>query len=327
MMGNCDKQSVAEKHALIICTRNRPDGLKSCLKHVFKNSVLPETIIIVDSSDEPAVPSFELIPLQLPVHFSHLISETASIPYQRNLGLSAIETDTQWIHFIDDDFIPEQDYFQELIQTATKTNDAVMLGGIITNNQQKRRAISLYHRFFLLDSAIPGKFLASGATSEPQARDDLPTHNPFEVDWISGCSMSISSELIHDHNISFDETLKGYAQDEDLDFCCHVSAFGNIMVQPKAKGKHKCLSHERSQQRVLKRFIAITHRYYIIRKHGNELNKLLFWWSQFGSLLILVARYNQHKIYLLPTFLAWRTIFNSIVRGKSVLEIPEDLRS
>jgi len=319
-------QHLASQHALIICTRNRSAALRTCLEHIYQNSVLPEIILIVDGSDQPLEPFFELIPLQFPITVKHIISDQASIPYQRNLGISELPADTKWVHFLDDDFFAEPTYFEELISAAGQFSDAVVLGGQITNEQQKVADISLYHRFFLLDSINPGRFLTSGATSEPQARDDISDRSPFLVDWVSGCSMSVSYHLFKRENLTFDETLKGYAQDEDLDFCLRAKDVGKIRVIPKAKGVHRRISHDDQKKQLLKRFISITHRYYIIKKHGTELHKLLFWWSQKGSLLILIGRYNTHKSFLPPTFSAWKQIWGSILGSRNLLEITEELK-
>ena len=69
--------------SIIIPTRNRPDLLKSCLKRILDNSILPSQIIIVDSSDY----NQRIKDTYSDTRIVYQTTEIKSAAIQRNIGM------------------------------------------------------------------------------------------------------------------------------------------------------------------------------------------------------------------------------------------------
>lgn len=299
--------TVLLNHAICICTKDRPDALRRCLSAILKSSTIPQLIRIVDASANP-VPLSILLPLEHHITLEHYRARETSLPAQRNQALENLPGNLTHIHFLDDDFYPEPTYFEEIHKFTQTASNWVMCGGVITNNQQQAKSLSIFHELMMIDSTAPGQFLPSGSTSEPQARDDLRTREPFKVDWISGCAMCIHADIMRNYTCRFDEQLKGYAQDEDLDFCLQAAQNGSIYVVPRAQGYHDRLSHKNNALLPKKRFVSITHRYYVLTKHHpGILSTLCFSWSQLWQFLILIRKSGRDKL-VRATLNAWKLI-------------------
>lgn len=290
-------QQLINNEAVVICTRNRSDQLHKTLAHILIFPAITEWILLVDASDKPNIAYLKFFNPTSKIKLIHLES-AASIPLQRNKAVNYLSsTEVEIIHFIDDDFIPDKDYFSNLSAFMKSNSGCKIAGGIISNNQQQMSHLKLWHKLALLDSKKPGKLLFSGYTSEPQARNDLNDKSPFRVDWVSGCSMSVKYDVFN--SIKFDERLKGYAQDEDLDFCLSQPPNNEIWVVPKSKGTHLRLSHITHEQRINKRETAIFNRYKILIKHKkNPLRKIAFYFSNWISILGMCRNWEKNRDFI-----------------------------
>lgn len=222
-------------NCMIICTRNRLQDITHALTSLNVQTMQPEEIIIVDSSDTPLNTQHDFVREFCITNFpaSRLVYQHTrpGLPYQRNVGTALATTDL--VHFIDDDVVLEPTYIERM--HAAFTAYPAHLGGMgtITNIGVPCFDYIYYLRvFFLLQrDYASGTFTASGM---PQHCYGTTAFKNVEV--LGGCCMSYRTPVFKKH--SFDEKLGRYAFMEDCDFSKRVSADGPLFFNPQA-----CLAH------------------------------------------------------------------------------------
>lgn len=219
------------RSVLIVCTRNRPKDLSECLATVFVQSVLPNQILIVDSSDGEETRELcnVLTQNEKSVRIVYVRTDKG-LTLQRNAGLSLVQGKFDIVHFIDDDVLLEPAYIENINSSFLAHPKIIGASGMVLGGS--RRPPRLSARIALRDSKIPGKVLASGY--------NVGAHETAEkwfLDWMPGCSMSFLLESIA--GLRFDEARLGYALGEDVDFGLKASARGLLQHVPEAKLIHK----------------------------------------------------------------------------------------
>ena len=103
------------KFDIIITTYNRPDSVLNLVQQINECTILPQSIIVVDSSD---VRNLEVSQTQ---RVSYIHSSHKNQPYQRYLGFIASKEDI--VVFMDDDVsITNKDIFKIHLDSITKDN-------------------------------------------------------------------------------------------------------------------------------------------------------------------------------------------------------------
>ena len=260
----------ALSHSVLIATRNRPDDLRLALESLCAGQVLPDEVVIIDSSDDRSTE--ELVDTYgsgtEAVSWVYLHTEPG-LPRQRNLGIQRARGDV--IHFLDDDVELDGRYLSALdsFLSDEEHDEVAGVGGMVTN--QEPRHPRIWWRLCLLDSVRQGVVLASGhnvITAE--------VGEPLRVDWLSGCSMSFRSEVFARER--FDESLAGYALMEDADFSYRVSRTGALYVVPTARLLHHTSPVGRWSFEQRHR-AGVYRRYWFVRKNMRPANVIAFVWS------------------------------------------------
>lgn len=243
------------RFALIICTYQRPQALQKLLISLEGQVKKPDQVIIVDGSvddrTEEMVAGNDINVLQ----YFHVSPENRGLTNQRNFGLAKIEAGVEVVHFLDDDVLLDERYFQQINASYLEHPEVLGIGGYITNEVNwerisgapqydeyskdgwKRKLGSrnlLRKRLGILSPAAPGKI--------PDFSNALPisflppTGKLYPVDFFMGCSMSFRKKIFE--NLQFSEYFHGYGLYEDLDFCIRVSKEGPLMVDSSALLEH-----------------------------------------------------------------------------------------
>jgi glycosyltransferase involved in cell wall biosynthesis len=198
----------------VICTRNRPDSVRSLLSCVaFRDKDL-KTIVLVDSSDVPE--SMTAVFSQLPLVVQNklrIIRSSPGLPHQRNVGTqTALEDHPNSpevrLAYLDDDVLIQDDYFQIAQNLHSKT------GGILGawDSSQPKTRVGIITKIL---SALKIR----GANSYSLSRSALTTagrvsETSREADWIPGHSFVMSSKIWQTTKFSEEIRMTG----EDLDF-------------------------------------------------------------------------------------------------------------
>jgi len=211
-----------------ICTRNRPLDLKRCLEAVARSCSPEHQIVVVDSSDnsesEKVCNRLKLSGLNLT-----FLRTDAGLTLQRNFLIRNLPSNCEVVHFIDDDSVVEQGYFEGIESTFQNNPEAVGVGGRILN--LPKHTWTLVQRVFLIASKSQGVVLPSGVNIM-----NFDGSAVREVDWLSGCSMSFRVSIFA--HIAFDLNRPGNGIGEDVDFCLKAKSLGKILWTPDACQQH-----------------------------------------------------------------------------------------
>ncbi|MBV6624303.1 MAG: glycosyltransferase [Rivularia sp. (in: Bacteria)] len=96
--------------SVIICTRNRPEQLKNCIKSLEKLSTLPDQIIVVDNQDQNDE-TFDIVK-KSPLKIEYVREPRAGLSIARNTGIKQSVCDL--IAFTDDDVETHPDWIFRL---------------------------------------------------------------------------------------------------------------------------------------------------------------------------------------------------------------------
>jgi Predicted glycosyltransferases len=262
---------------LIICSKNRPRDLETCLISIQKQDVIPSRILIIDASSNGE--TLELSEKFSPILPLLYLKSNLGLARQRNLAVKHLSPDTEVVHFIDDDVILDPHYFAAIERIFNNDSDGVIggAGGFITNNLEVKPTIA--GKIFLLESSRKGVILSSFKNTMV-----FTAQNDVSVDWLGGCSMSYRREVVQE--FQFDSNLQGYSLGEDVDFSYRVSRKYKIIMTPSAKLIHTKSPTERQSGKDWNRSEAV-HRYYYVKKNLKKRKYLFaFWWSIAGWIMI-----------------------------------------
>lgn len=157
---------------------------------------------------------------------------------QRNRGIEfALKENTSIFHFLDDDVLPNLDYFDEMTRVFELHTDLLgatgkRLGEVMPKTDTRRSIRNSYEWIIQL---LRGKF-EEGKVSRSGQNFLTYGSQPRRVDWLSGCSMSFSRAVFLSNR--FDESFDGYSLMEDLDFTYRVSLQGPLLYWPAAQVTH-----------------------------------------------------------------------------------------
>lgn len=279
-------------YSTIVATRNRPDALALSLPLILAQSRPPESVLVVDSSDDPR-PNAGLV-AQLAAGAKMPVAHRTSapgLPLQRNIGLVGITSDVTL--FPDDDSL----LFPDAMEHAMRIYDldtAGRVGGVRTAearsappgvlNTPVRAAGSAYkmrttdrikalisrRRYALEAKLFPEPFAVIGARmtarigTMPEA---LASEGAVTIPWMTGFRMSFRTALIRARG--FNENLGRYALFEDIDASLGILQGGHLLIgAPKAKIFH----HKAPERRANGATIGAMHvlnRAYVVARTGE----------------------------------------------------------
>ena len=273
--------------SVIIPTKDRVQDTTTCLESIFKQTLLPDEIVVVDGS------STQELNKQIKFHFG----EEAGIKYihsqpgltrQRNVGIKASSGDI--ILFLDDDTVLDKDYVREIMHVF-HNYVGVKIGGV-TGNVIRKPASNPIRRFlaagaqtlstiFFLWRFGDGKFQPSGT---PTIIRDGSRDRVTNVEFLCGCNMAFRREIFDE--FQFDEKMHAYMFMEDDDFAYRVSRKYQNLWTPQAKLIHNVSPVARSKYVSMKN--TIRNHFYLFKKNLPQTpkHKLAFYWSVVGIFIM-----------------------------------------
>jgi len=219
------------KFSVVIPTRNRENSLRNLVNKINEQTLVPDEIIIVDSSEKK---QFSYDGINKSIKYLHTDKKSAA--KQRNIGLSSVVENTQVLFFLDDDTNPESTYFEDMIGTLISLN-AVGVSGIAINPEKIARVKPVGINGFLkrisfLDSKFDGKLLISGIGIPVRESES----SIIEVEWLIGCSCWDFQKI---KNLKFEEDFMGYSLGEDVIFSVKARKMGKLFVNCNIALHHK----------------------------------------------------------------------------------------
>jgi len=246
------------KFSLIVCTYLRPKPLLELLESVKKQTLYPDEILIIDSSENKETENLLEKNVFPNLKYFNVPPEYKGLTKQRNYGIKKVDDDITIVCFLDDDIILDLDYFKKLIGTYSEYPGALGIGGYITNeilwnkveSENYSPSIKEYYydgyvrkdgvrfvirKIFDLDSDVPpGYFPAFGHGRSIGFIP--PSSKTYSVENFMGGVASYNKEIFD--KIKFSDYFSGYGLYEDADFCFRLNKLGSLYVNTAAKCEH-----------------------------------------------------------------------------------------
>ena len=270
-----------------IATRNRAQVLDLSLPLLLKQSRKPNTIIIVDSSDDPeavanVVKSYSAT-TEIPIK---LFRSPAGTAIQRNIALKHITSDI--VMFPDDDSLLLPGALDAIMRIYEADVDE-RIGGVcgrevleapadvlsvarrsyeMTRLDRMKQKVAR-QRFLLERRFCPDPLTVYGRSrcNAHGTLDWLSGKKAVPVEFMAGFRMSFRTRLIAEHG--FDETLGRYALFEDVDASFSIMKNHLLVAAWDAKIFHY-RSPERRDAGMILGVMQILNRAYVICKHDKQ---------------------------------------------------------
>jgi GT2 family glycosyltransferase len=276
------------RSCFVIATRNRRDELVDAVGSIAQQTVLPEELCIVDSSEEPlARPEVERVCAEAGIRLDYVHPAPRGLTLQRNIGIEHTTGDP--VFLIDDDVTLAPDVHEKVLAEYARWGPE--LGGVRgspASAPQPGRLNILYRRLFGIggwwregSGKMRSGFFVEGVSASESVR---------RLEYFEGWFMSYRREVF-EHEL-FDENLAGYAFKEDIDFSYRVVKRGYVLVQtPSARIVHHKSSSDRLSAFDRQRMV-LANQFYLHRKNMPQTlrYKAALWWALLGSLPLNVGR-------------------------------------
>jgi glycosyltransferase involved in cell wall biosynthesis len=260
--------------SIIICTKDREKSLRECLDSVFRQSRLPDELIIVDDGNldgEAIVALAEShgMPCQ------YLKKESPGLTASRNIGVEHAQGDV--VLFLDDDVVLGPEYVAGIVEVFEADLDGGVGGATGVLRIHYRPGILAFLRFFGLDGRQPGAIMPSGY-GVPVREGELTQIR--RVQWLSGCNMAYRRQVFE--KLRFDQRLGTYGWGEDRDFSYRVAREWTLVATPKAKLVHT----EAQTGRIDGRLVGYMETSYFFRFFRDNMPKRLANWLSFAWAIV-----------------------------------------
>jgi GT2 family glycosyltransferase len=266
--------------SIIIVTKDRPRDLEECLSSIWKQSLFPIEVVIIDASREVHAEAVSRSWQSKAIELKHIqVRPDLGIERQRNLGIG--NSIGQIVGFLDDDAIPDKQCLENVEAHFLADRD---LGGVGAMNEEifeipwlKR----LFWRIFMLPRFDgKGRIQPSGYP----AFCNNPGSDAAEVECIPGVAAFLKREVLD--QFQFNEDIPATSCMEDIDFSFRVGKRYKLIQSGQAKIYHKSSKQARSPVSV--------RAYMMIYYHGcffseyiekSFLNRAALVWSRVGEIL------------------------------------------
>jgi hypothetical protein len=201
------------KLVVVIPTLGRSGQVARLVRYLEGQTRVPDAVVIsAPDASHVALPETTRFP-------AWPVFGPTGLCAQRNTALAALQGEFDIVTFLDDDFVPAEDYLAG-VEAAFTANPGF--------------------------AVVMGRVIRDGATTAgvdwPEALEALaaPEHDaaPEVQDRLGayGCNMSIRSAAIGD--LRFDERLVLYGWQEDVDFTSRLRSRGRVVWVPWLRGVH-----------------------------------------------------------------------------------------
>lgn len=204
--------------AVIIASTGRPANLATSLRH-FSNQTRPPAVILLSVASEEDLPS----DLADYPGVEHVIGPKG-LPAQRNTGLRNLKAAVDVVAFFDDDYIPSRRCIEKVADFFGANPDVAGANGLL-----------------LADGINTPGISTEEAEELVQCYDDVEpspdTTIRKDMKGLYGCNMTYRRPMIE--GIWFDERLKLYGWQEDIDFAAQLLGRGRLVQTHAFAGVHQ----------------------------------------------------------------------------------------
>ncbi len=288
-----------DRVSVIISTKNRTQDVIRCLGSISIQTMLPDEIVIVDSSDteqlKEELGAFHVLNIKY-------IHSKPGLTLQRNMGKKDSSGDL--LIFLDDDVTLDKDYIKEIMHVFESCRVRPIGGvtGEIVNAGKDKTMVQEFYGFvdeifaalFFLVRSGDGRFQLSGFPTilRGGSKDKIK-----KVEFLYGCNMAFKREVIN--RFEFDENLCGYGWGEDDDVAYRVSREYQNIYTPFARIVLNNVSPSTGGSKYAVMKMAMENHHYLFKKNFPQDFKhgTAFWWSVVGlfmkEMIIMVIKQDS----------------------------------
>jgi glycosyltransferase involved in cell wall biosynthesis len=213
--------------SILIATRNREDALNKLLDSLKQISgEILEIIVIASGRNMQKV----INDSDKADKIKYIHSEIENQNYQKYLGIRNVNIKTDWIFFLDDDILIDQNSFKYIIDNyLLKKHNYCGIGLDIKNIKKSGNPHFLMRpvlKTLKLWNKVPGSILASG-----HAQSYLHSTNICNTEWLNGISIWRQSVIHKYPNLN---SVLSYSSYEDVIFSYKVSRDCQLVFDPNA---------------------------------------------------------------------------------------------
>jgi GT2 family glycosyltransferase len=204
--------------AVIIASMGRPECLATMIRRLRVQTLAPSRIILSVAAKADIPRDADLL------EGVEVAIGPKGLPTQRNTGLRVLAGDCDVVAFFDDDYIPSATALEHAAAffaahpEVVGANGLILADGINSPGISTEEAIGIVERFDAQAAAV-----------------DLTIHEDLEG--LYGCNMIYRVAAIGDTR--FDERLKLYGWQEDIDFAVKLSRHGRTVKSKAFAGVHQ----------------------------------------------------------------------------------------
>lgn len=216
---------------VVICTRNRPSYLKTCVTELLQSDfdkIMLGQIYILDSSEEPTL--LDNLDTKL-TSVSHVVQiplqSTLSLPEKRNYFLKFHLNEERIVLFLDDDVRIHHTALSE-VGKLFRSLECIGTGGIDLAYKVDKPRVFL-KKILGSEISTPGRLLSSGRNIQY-----FSTNAILRVDWLAGNFMAFRGNSLR--GSLFDESRNFIG--EDVDFTFRMSQKGLLVASPDILYRH-----------------------------------------------------------------------------------------
>lgn len=275
---------------VVIATRNRPAALALSIPLILGQSRQPDRLIVIDSSDDhaPVAEAVATAAAQARPGWRGTVIVEHSAPgsaYQRNLGLAHAVAEV--VIFPDDDSLFHPGTSEAIMRAYELDAEGQVAGvcaadaldppaGVLSaaryemTSAHKLRARVMGHRNRLerrFNALSPTMYVGERLRARAAPLDWFADENCVLVEHMTGYRMSFRTDVIRTN--PFDETLKSYALNEDLDASFAAMRHGCLVGAQNARIYHHKFPSGRGDPFTLG-VVRVLNRSYVTLKHVHD---------------------------------------------------------
>lgn len=277
--------------SLIVRTCNHSQALASFLESVNQQIVLPNELIIIDTSNQSSIANASIVQLckvledkKVILIYKHVVSDFIC---QRKQALAYATG--KIIYFFDDTVILDSHYLSAM-QTMFKEKNCYAGGmGKVTNKvKQFSRFTTLIRKIFLLPyNHHNNLFTASGLYTHPYALSDV-----VHVKAVDACCMAFRRAIFVKH--AFDRLLCDDIDLQAVDFSYRISYYAPLFYNPYAILHYTPedptpMGKKDDQDLTLKRYNYLFFKYIY---PASRWRILTYYWSHIGLFILSLQEGN-----------------------------------
>ena len=253
--------------SIVIPTRNRYPALVEALKSIKAQTIQPQEVIVVDQTPRKDGQPESLLKILSPqVHLDYLWNPAISgLTQARNAAIERAHGDI--LLFLDDDVTLHRDFTEKLLASWSVHPEAVGISGVPDNYSRPPSFYYLWSKVFML-----GPFHDDRQPVYWRAKNLIDL---VQVTRFSGGMMSLRKSTLH--GLRFDESLRGVADGEDVDFCVRLK--GIFYMNPRCQLTHHFNSSQREKTHWTQRHARANT--YLYQRNWSQ-HKIAYAWLRAG---------------------------------------------